>query len=184
MNALYRILGLLVFLLLLSCNRGGGDRFVLDNDDDFIFAPPNTQVYSSGIVDELVDGVFFASSDISVPNLGIVQGLRVRVNILHTFIGELDILLESPNSTIIELSTGNGEDGIDMAVIFSDASSFSIVNDFEGSFDEPAFLEFRPEDPLSTFNGQTAQGTWTLTVMDDNFNADDGFLNEWALLFP
>ena len=38
-----------------------------------------------------------------------------------------------------------------------------------------------PEQALSTFNGEPANGTWTLLV-EDNFPAfDDGVFNYWGL---
>ncbi|MCS7314524.1 MAG: PEP-CTERM sorting domain-containing protein [Bryobacterales bacterium] len=39
---------------------------------------------------------------------------------------------------------------------------------------------FRPEQPLSAFNGQNAGGTWALFISDVAY-LDEGFLNAWSL---
>jgi subtilisin-like proprotein convertase family protein len=41
-------------------------------------------------------------------------------------------------------------------------------------------LTYKPVGLLSGFNGQTAAGTWTLSVQD-NANQDGGSLTNWAL---
>ncbi|OZV66248.1 T9SS type A sorting domain-containing protein, partial [Winogradskyella aurantia] len=42
--------------------------------------------------------------------------------------------------------------------------------------------QFRPEEPLSTFNGVDADGTWTLNFCD-SANGDTGTFNSWAITF-
>jgi autotransporter-associated beta strand protein len=48
--------------------------------------------------------------------------------------------------------------------------------------DVPYTGRWRPEDPLTTFQGDDATGIWTLVIHDTAF-ADEGSLNSWSLSF-
>ena len=39
---------------------------------------------------------------------------------------------------------------------------------------------YQPSNPLSAFDGENAQGTWTLSI-EDNYSEDGGSLNSWGL---
>lgn len=96
---------------------------------------------------------------------------------------EISFSLESPLGTVVDLvldqsttatytsSTAYG--GVN-TVIFDDAATFQVG----GSFPITAVLQ--PEEPLSTFNGEAAAGTWILHA-GDNSGADPLCLYEWTL---
>jgi subtilisin-like proprotein convertase family protein len=93
----------------------------------------------------------------------------------HSWINDLIVKLKSPQGTEITLWSqicGN-EDNFD--VNFDDAAT-------PGALPCPPVGggTYRPANLLSAFNGENAQGTWTLTI-DDVFNQDGGTLTSWGL---
>ena len=116
-----------------------------------------------------------------------VEDLNVQVDIDHTWVGDLQLILISPGGTEISLvnrlgvpesafgdSTNNYTN-----TIFDDESEISIdtVDDIEGH--EGTFY---PEEPLNAVDGLSSQGDWTLKIID-NANGDGGLLNGWSLDF-
>jgi subtilisin-like proprotein convertase family protein len=100
-----------------------------------------------------------------------VQG-STQVGIDHSFVGDLTITLTSPDGTTIPLMAGRGGSGNNLCqTVFSDAGSAPIGS--VTSANAPFTGTFRPEEPLSTFFGEDAEGSWTLRVLD-GFQADTG----------
>jgi len=103
------------------------------------------------------------SSAIFVPDNVCIADVNVVVDITHTYIGDLIIELESPSGKVVRLHdrTGGGD------------------NDLMVTYDTGAF---NPDGPgaLTDYDGDLAQGLWTLTV-SDNAGADEGALNNWEL---
>lgn len=120
-------------------------------------------------------------STIMVAETGPVVDVRVGVEISHTYDGDLEISLRGPNGVEIDLSSDNGGSGDDYSgTLFDDDAPYSIrigASPFTGPF--------VPEEPLSTFDGVSAAGSWILRVFDDEIN-DTGTLQEWSLVltFP
>jgi serine protease len=111
------------------------------------FTYTNDEVVS--IPDNNAEGI---SSTINVADELTVFASDIYVNITHTWIGDLTVMLTSPSGTSAPLhsASGGGADNID--------STFS----------------------SSAFNGEVATGDWILSVAD-NAAADTGTLNNWAL---
>ncbi|MBA6349947.1 S8 family serine peptidase [Colwellia sp. BRX8-9] len=111
------------------------------------FTYTNDEVIS--IPDNNAEGI---SSTINVADELTVFASDIYVNITHTWIGDLTVMLTSPSGTTAPLhsASGGGDDNID--------STFS----------------------SSAFNGEVATGDWILSVAD-NAAADTGTLNNWAL---
>src|SRR5262249_3569572 len=115
--------------------------------------------------------------------------LTVSLNINHSSDSDLDIFLQGPDGTIVELSTDNGGSGNNYGngcaqrTTFDDNAATSITTGAA-----PFFGTFRPEGKLSDFRGKSGadvNGTWTLLVSDDTVNAIAGELDCWTLnLFP
>jgi subtilisin-like proprotein convertase family protein len=98
------------------------------------------------------------------------------ISLTHTFAGDLDIYIKSPAGTEIALSTDNGGGGANYTnTVFDDAATTSITLG-AAPFTGP----FKPETLLSTFNGQNANGVWTLRVYD-HAGGDVGTLNSWSI---
>jgi subtilisin-like proprotein convertase family protein len=124
----------------------------------------------------------FIKSEIEIQGvaaLKVINDINVTFDISHTFNADINVWLTSPSGTKVRLvdDVGGNSDNFTNTT-FDDAALTSILNvtpvmaPFTGSF--------RPEEPLSFFNGQDANGIWTLTIQDDQSN-DIGVLNSWSL---
>lgn len=113
----------------------------------------------------------------SLTQSGNICDINVIIDITHTYDGDLDIYLESPEGTTIDLSTGNGgsEDNYS-STTFDDDASTSITS---GS--APFNGTYSPEGLLSDFNGESPTGTWILHIRD-NTGGDAGTLNRVDLI--
>ncbi|MHC4573834.1 MAG: proprotein convertase P-domain-containing protein [Planctomycetota bacterium] len=120
---------------------------------------------------------------IQVPDHFIISDLDVRINITHTNVFDLQLILQSPRGNRILLNVYDpekefGEYENYSGTIFDDEAEFSIS---EG---EPPFTgRFRPRPPnlLSVFDGRDAFGTWTLQICD-MFDWDSGTLDSFELV--
>ncbi len=107
----------------------------------------------------------------------VITDVNLRLNITHTYVEDLYAYLIHPDGTRISLFTNVGGAGENFEdTVFDDQAETSI---FSGS--APFSGSFVPQQLLSTFNGKSAIGTWTLEVYDFTFK-DFGALNEWELM--
>jgi subtilisin-like proprotein convertase family protein len=108
-------------------------------------------------------------------DLGPIMDINVTVNIEHPNVGELQIALISPSGTSIFLSNQRGGAGANFTQTkFDDSAGTSIVT--TTAADAPYTGRFRPEQPLSTFNGNEDAGLWSLQVIDTAANGLTGTL--------
>jgi subtilisin-like proprotein convertase family protein len=118
-----------------------------------------TQTAATAIPDNNTTGII---STINVPATGNIVSLRVRVDITHTFQGDLEVALIGPDNTTVLLHnrTGSGTDNIQ--TVYADLTA--------------------PNQALSTFTGKAINGAWKLRVRD-LASADTGTLNSWEIDF-
>ena len=123
------------------------------------------------------EGVVF--SDIWVARApAYVSKVTVKVVIVHTYVSDLDLILISPEGTVIYL-TDNDSDGEDFwYTTFDDAALRGIW--LTNSLDDPRTGYYQPNEPLDWLYGEHASGLWTLEVVDE-YPDDDGFLIEWSI---
>jgi serine protease len=99
---------------------------------------------------------------LTVPTAGRVADITASVTLTHTYTSDLVITLTSPAGTTITLFNRRGGSGNNLnGTTFDDAATRTIAAGaapFAGSY--------RPEQALSAFDGQAANGTWTLRVRD------------------
>lgn len=141
--------------------------------------------YSSGGMAIPIPDLGTIQPTIVVPDTGIVGDLDVRIRLNHTFDGDLDIFLVGPDGTTVELSTDNGGAGDNYGAGANDCTGiFTVFDDSAGTSitggGAPFAGAFRPEQPLSAFNGKTVNGVWTLRISDDS-GVDTGTLLCWEL---
>lgn len=107
------------------------------------------------IPDANVNGV---SSAVAVAQSGIAQGIKVSVDITHTWIGDLRVELVAPSgqAAVLHDQSGNNAD--------------NIIRTYD-SVTNPA---------LRALSGQAIRGAWTLRVKD-LVAQDIGKLNRWSL---
>ncbi|MBI5060170.1 choice-of-anchor J domain-containing protein [candidate division KSB1 bacterium] len=114
---------------------------------------------------------------ISFPLNFTVLDLNVRVNIEHSWIGDLDVWLRAPDGRTVQLYQHNlniwGDNIED--VMFDDEATDYIF------FTSPPYSgTLRPANPLNIFDSAPAEGSWTLLVYD-NHAEDIGSIVSWAV---
>ncbi len=141
--------------------------------------------FSNNTVFAIPDGGTANSTVIVSGIASAIAKVTVSLNITHPNDADLDISLEAPDGTMIELSTDNGASGDNYGndciqrTTFDDQAATAITNGAA-----PFFNTFRPEGRLSDLRGKSGldvNGTWTLHVTDDAGNALAGMLNCWTL---
>lgn len=120
------------------------------------------------------------SSSSSVLNVSGTSGTITDVDVVnlngtHTYINDLDFNLIAPSTTAVQI----------MAQSCGSQDNFALGLDDEaapGAWPCPPTGggNYQPSNPLSAFDGQSANGTWTLRI-DDNANLDGGSLAGWGL---
>lgn len=119
-----------------------------------------------------------ATAAINVPYYDIISKVTVRVDITHTFDGDLSLSLIGPGGQTVPLSTRRGSSGDNfVATVFDDDAATAIS---AGS--APFTGSYRPESPLSVFDGTASYGDWTLKVVD-GAGSDTGTITGWSITF-
>ena len=107
---------------------------------------------------------------------GPIHDLDVALDIQHSWIGDLNISIESPAATSVSLLNAGGGNINNITTTFDD----------EGQPFSPSALPLsksvQPQGPgaLSDFDNETVSGEWTLSIGDVS-TSDDGQLNSWCL---
>ena len=131
-----------------------------------------------------------ANLPVAIPDLGTVSipivvardatiaDLDVRLNLFHTFMGDVRVELHGPAGQVVTLVNRRGAGGQGFReTTFDDGATTAIetgIAPFTGSY--------RPESALSLFHGANARGTWTL-IVTDNDASDTGSVIGVSLLF-
>ncbi|MEM8734375.1 MAG: proprotein convertase P-domain-containing protein, partial [Planctomycetota bacterium] len=149
----------------------------IDSNDNGIFEPPVESAFVNGTDAAITDNAT-VTSEIETSGVdAVIADIDVRLEIEHTFAADLEVTLVAPDGTSVLLfaDEGGGGDNFTGTIIDDDASQ-SIT---EGA--APFTGRFRPENPLSAFDGKDGNGTWRLEVFDDA-GGDTGTLLEWELV--
>lgn len=101
--------------------------------------------------------------------------VSVRVNITHTYTGDLVLQLIAPSGNAINLSNRRGGSGDNFTNTLFTANAANAISSGIAPFNGT----FRPEGLFSALTGN-ANGTWTLKVIDQA-NTDVGTINSWTL---
>ncbi len=106
--------------------------------------------------------------------------ISVCLNIVHPYVSDLSIWLVAPDSTYIELTSGNGGNGDNYwNTCFIDTVPVIIT-----SGAAPYSGEYRPESPIyNVNNGQNPNAVWQLLIEDTYPFADAGILLNWTITF-
>ena len=118
------------------------------------------------------------TSNITISGSGIINDVNLLdLMITHTWDSDLDVTLTSPAGTVVDLFNDLCflDDNFDLSL--DDQASTSVIDTPCPPTDG---LVYQPTGMLSDFNGEDANGTWTLTVFDDT-SADGGSLDAWSL---
>jgi len=141
-------------------------------------------LFNLPIIDLPGPGSELTEAVIVVPHHFPIHDLDVRINITHTNVFDLQLLLQDPLGSRICLNMYDFKDEFGIYpnytnTIFDDEALFSIEQA------EPPFAgRFRPRQPyeLSFFDGRDAYGAWTLQICD-MYDLDTGTLDSFELIF-
>lgn len=116
------------------------------------------------------------NSTVAVTGTDPISKLTVDLKIDHTWVNDLTAVLKSPNGTQVTLFQHVCEGDFDnVDAVFDDYGTALVC----GSNPVVSGVVL-PAAALSAFNGQSPQGTWTLTV-SDTVGEDGGQLVSWGL---
>jgi subtilisin-like proprotein convertase family protein/uncharacterized protein YvpB len=127
-----------------------------------------------------------ASSTITIDDPRFIADLDIRLNIEHTWVGDLVVSLShiDTGQTISLVDRPGYPDkqrgcgGDDITAILDDEMSSRVENKCSGY---PAISGiYIPEAPLSAFDRQSISGSWALSVSDLD-QGDQGRLKDWCL---
>lgn len=112
-----------------------------------------------------------------------IQDVNIGILAQHTWRGDLQFTLQSPDGTRVQLTNGdiNNINGDNFNVLLDDSAGQLVNTDSATGnhanptpFVPPYQNTFRPVNALSAFNGQNSAGTWRLEICDLFPGADDG----------
>jgi len=119
-----------------------------------------------------------------------LRGLSLGFNADHPQRDDLQVTLESPEGTIVQLiapPTGTASEYANFDLNLGDAN-LNGLHTYKGDDDtgEPYYDRLaRPAEPLEAFRGEGAAGDWTLTICDLNPDENEGSYNRAQLsLWP
>ncbi len=113
-------------------------------------------------------------STLAVPVEGVINDLNVtKVKGNHDRVNHIDVSLISPLGTEVELFGG----------VCVTTSVFNAGFDDEAptNIQCPPIGVYKPQEVLSSFNGENAQGVWTLKISVNNTAGAGGKLEDWSL---
>jgi subtilisin-like proprotein convertase family protein len=155
-----------------SVANNGGQFFSFDVGTQVPtwFADPGTPVV-------LLDASPFAQAvPFTIDDARGIVDVNVRLNVSHTSVGQLTVNLRHPDGTLVFLSNRRGGSGDNFVnTVFDDEASTAIaagIAPFTGAY--------RPDSTLSILDGKTAQGTWSLEILD-NANGNVATVNGFEI---
>jgi subtilisin-like proprotein convertase family protein len=113
---------------------------------------------------------------------GTLTDVDVHLDIVHPHPAELAVYLRHATNPItpdIELTSGNGAGGANYSGTILDDEALNPITGGAAPFTG----RYRPETPLSTFDGQNDSGAWTLTVQEggEPSDPDAGYIDSWGV---
>ncbi len=133
-----------------------------DNAPDFSYSTSSS--FSNSTSGSIPDGTgasltrTFTVSGVSTP----LAHLTISMSVTHNKDADLTITLTSPSGTVVTLTQANGGTGKNyITTTFDDLGTTAIT-----AGTAPFNGTYTPQSALSAFAGETANGTWTLTITD------------------
>lgn len=156
--------------------------FAINSEDfsiDFNVSTTCTQYSSSdnlGINITDNTGSFSQSHTITISDSATIEDINIGMNITHSYIGDLGIVITSPSNTEVVLKTSDDCDSEENIVgIFDDnAISYNCFNSSNNISQKSI------NDVLELFNSETVSGDWTIDI-GDFAPGDTGILNSWFI---
>jgi subtilisin-like proprotein convertase family protein len=153
-----------------GCSGNAGEAFRFATGEAFC------ETFSTNVpVTIPVDPATTVISQVVVADNFIIQDAQVPLNITHTWMTDLVVRVISPSGTSVVLFSNECGDQDNANATFDDSGTNLTCNGI------PVISGLLlPEEPLSVFNGENAQGTWMLEVTDVEA-PDGGSINSWGI---
>ena len=147
----------------------------VDTDCDGIVPGSEFELSDSPALATVDGGDATATLDVSLP--GAITEVTLEVDITHTDVSELSLLLTSPSGTPIGIYSGTGPVAADMTGTVFDDDAVDVITPGSAA---PLSGDWLTDIPLGLLDGEPPSGTWTLTV-SDAAGGSTGTLNSWTL---
>lgn len=120
----------------------------------------------------------------------------IFLNMEHSYLGDLQVTVNAPNGTSVDLHT-NGGGSTFLGIPIDNDADLTAGTGFDYVFTESATQtwiqaagsnttipagDYLPVDPYSTFIGSPLNGSWCITITD-NLSSDNGNIFYWGLNF-
>lgn len=106
----------------------------------------------------------------------VINKLRVKINIEHSYTADLNISIISPEGIRASLVSNAGSSGDNFEDTSFDDNASKDISDGQAPFRGT----FKPNEQLAVFKNKVANGDWTLEIIDQAFQ-DGGSLLDWEL---
>jgi subtilisin-like proprotein convertase family protein len=125
--------------------------------------------YSSGNIAVSLSSLTRVDIPINVTDAGVVGDVNVKVRLNYNRNDALEMTLIGPDGTSVALARRGSASGENLGAGANDCSGVSTVFDDSASIaigdgTAPFAGSFRPDSPLSAFNGKPRNGVWTLSI--------------------
>jgi len=144
--------------------------------NDSTFCAGGTNANGNGVVNDL-------ERSFTVSGLSAVTDLNVGLVATHTWRGDMNVRLESPLGTevqLIEVDTSGTGNQDNYNIELSDENSEDVNTGTHATANDtnPPYYEFyvRPDNVLTAFDGEDPNGTWTLKICDDYTGENGQFI--------
>ncbi len=122
---------------------------------------------------------------VSVPDSGIISDINVDLNFVHTWYGDVNVTLTHGATSVRLLGNASPDDDSnpDGLYFFDDEAATTFDAAAVAAAGSAAIIapgSYRPDNPLSAFDGQDKLGPWILRVTD-HVGADTGTVRAWSL---
>lgn len=134
--------------------------------------------YSVDLPKDIPLNVASITSTLNFPNAGTITDIEVyNLDVDHTYINDLRIKLRSPSGTELILLNQicSSQDNILLSLDDESPNAYAAIPC------PPNGSDYQPNQMLAAFDGENAQGTWTLTIEDLFPSEDGGTLQNWGL---
>jgi subtilisin-like proprotein convertase family protein len=157
-------------------DQGLADRIVyLDRNNNNQFDQGQLIAQSTDVPKNLPDEGM-VTSNLTVVGGGRIVDVNVRFTLNHTYTGEVRVFLVSPQLTRQELIHNRGGNSNNFIDTILDDETTTLIANGTGPFTG----RFKPDNPLTAFDGKDAAGVWTLELQDTS-GSDVGTLQSWSL---
>ena len=132
--------------------------------------------YSVNVNSAIPDaGTQYSVAALNIPANTTISSVKVGTNITHTYIGDLQMVVQSPTGTqaLLWQNQCSSTRSVNLNVVFSDSGSAPVCA-------SPTVGTVSAVDRLSVFNGENSSGNWLLGYVDLAAQ-DTGTLNSWSV---